>query len=269
MNLANTLSMVVGGYFVLTRELTFGGYLAFVNSFWRAVGNVFSILQKIPEFHRYDEIINRYQTLLDIERSTYAQHGPEVRLVGIKVDFENKCVLDIPSFRIRAGERVLISGPNGSGKTTLLHILSGYFAPHQGEVWLPQRIASITAPPELPPLPLWELISDDSLFEPLGLAEHRDQSPEQLSSGQRQRAAIGVLLSQEADFYILDEPLANLDEAGKESILHLILEKTDGKAMVMVLHGEERYRCFFDRVVCLEMGRVVLDCRDHSGLQMS
>jgi len=258
MNLANTLSLVAGGYFVLVRELTFGGFIAFVNAFWRAVGNVFSILQKIPELHRYDEILQRIQDMLRVEPSPYAKPAPEAHLAGVKLAYDNRTILDIPLLHIGAKERVLLAGPNGSGKTTLLHILAGYLAPDQGEVRLPQRIAALTAPPELPLLPLAEIIPETPLLQALGLGSQRDQPPEQLSSGQRQKAAIGAVLSQEADLYILDEPLANIDEDSKEAIMDLIMERTRGKALVMVLHGEERFQPLFDRVVQIGLeGRLV------------
>lgn len=64
MNLANTASMIVAGYYVFLRELTFGGFLAFVNAFWRAVTNAFTLIQSLPEFHRYKEILARMANLL-------------------------------------------------------------------------------------------------------------------------------------------------------------------------------------------------------------
>ena len=258
MNLANTLSLVAGGYFVLVRELTFGGFMAFVNAFWRAVGNVFSILQKIPQLHRYDEILRRIQDLLRVEPSPYAKPATEVHLAGVRLAYDNRTILDIPLLHIGAKERVLLAGPNGSGKTSLLHILAGYLVPDQGEVRLPQRIAALTAPPELPPLPLGEIVPETALLQALGLAAQKDQPADQLSSGQRQKAALGAVLSQEADLYILDEPLANIDEDSKEAIMDLIIERTRGKALVVVLHGEERFQPRFDRVVQIGLeGRVV------------
>jgi ATP-binding cassette subfamily B protein len=249
MNLANTLSLIVGGYFVLIRELTFGGFLAFVNAFWRAVGNIFSILNTVPEFHRYAEILERIEALASLTPTPYARPSPVARVQNARLSYDGKAVLDISRFEVRPGERLLLQGPNGSGKTSLLHILSGYMAPDQGEVALPERVASLTAPVELPPLPVKELIPDPALREALGLAEVVDQDGETLSSGQKQKAAIGALLSQEADLYILDEPLANLDDQSKGKVMELILKQTAGKTLLVVLHGEGEFHSRFDRTV--------------------
>lgn len=251
MNLANTLSLVVGGYYVLVRELTFGGYVAFINAFWRAIDNTFALLQKIPQFHRYAEILKRIEELLSLTPTLYAQPSPVARLESVQLSYDGKLVLDIPRLEIHPREHVLLVGPNGVGKTSLLHILSGYMAPDQGEVALPQRVASLTAPVELPPLPVREMLTDPSLLEALGLEQVKEHSTEALSTGQKQKAAIGALLSQEADLYILDEPLANLDSQSKEKVLDLIFQKTLGKALVAVLHGEEALHPRFDRVVNL------------------
>lgn len=251
MNLANTLSLIVGGYFVLIRELSFGGFLAFVNAFWRAVGNIFSILNTVPEFHHYAEILERIEALASLTPTPYARPSPVARVQNARLSYDGKTVLDISRFEVRPGERLLLQGPNGSGKTSLLHILSGYMAPEQGEVALPERIASLTAPVEPPPLPVKELIPDPALREALGLEEVGDQDGETLSSGQKQKAAIGALLSQEADLYILDEPLANLDDQSKGKVLQLILKQTAGKTLVVVLHGEEEFHSRFDRTVSM------------------
>lgn len=260
MNLANTLALVVGGYFVLVRVLSFGGYLAFVNAFWRAVDNTFSLLRRVPEFHRHAQVLERVQGLLSSAPDPYARLAAEARLEGVRLAYAGGALLELPRVEIRPGERLLLVGPNGAGKSTLLHVLAGYLAPKEGEVVRPARVAALTAPPELPPLTVRELVPDAGIRRELGLEGLEDRRPEALSSGQRQRAAIGVLLCEEADLYLLDEPLANLDLESREGVLELILRRTAGKALVVVLHGDETLHSRFDRVVELA-GPQVLDSR--------
>nr|WP_290665270.1 ABC transporter ATP-binding protein [Ardenticatena sp.] len=252
MNLANTLSMVVGGYYVLVRVLTFGGYLAFINAFWRAMDNSFSLFRRIPEFHRYSELFKRLEEMLSFRPTPYARLGTVTRLRSVRLSYENSQVLNFPDLEIGPGERVLLMGPNGSGKTSLLHILSGYMAPDQGEVVIPERVASVTAPVDLPPLQVRQIVPDPALRAALSLEEVKEQMANALSSGQRQKVAIGALLCQEADLYILDEPLANIDDQSKESVMDLIFSKTAGKTLIVTLHGDETLHQKFDRVVELQ-----------------
>ena len=251
MNLANTVSMLVAGYYVFLRELTFGGFLAFVNAFWRAVTNAFTLVQSIPEFHRYQEIFARMAGLLAAQTVSYTRPSPIVRLRSVRLSYDGVPVLDIPQLEIRPGEKVLLVGPNGAGKTSLLHILSGYMAPDCGEVALPPRIASLTAPPELPPLPVKDLVLDPTLLSAFELEDLKDHTADQLSSGQKQKVALGVVLSQEADLYLLDEPLANLDRESKGKAIEWIFARTQGKTLVVVLHGEEELSRRFSRVIQL------------------
>jgi len=251
MNLANVASLVVGGYYVLLGELSFGGFLAFVNSFWRAVTGASSLLQRIPEFHRHGEVLSRLASLLALPAEDYASVSPHVHAQHVKVSYEGKPVLEVPHLALQAGERVLVVGPNASGKTTLLRVLAGYLKPDEGVVARPGRIACLVAPPELPPLEVRDMVKDPSLIEALDLGDRLDRQANELSSGLRQKVAIGALLSVDADLYILDEPLANLDPESKERAMELILERTSGKTLIVVLHGEEEWHGRFDRVLTL------------------
>ncbi|RIH83440.1 Toxin RTX-I translocation ATP-binding protein [Calidithermus terrae] len=151
MNLANTLALVVGGYFVLARALSFGGYLAFVNAFWRAVDNTFALLRRVPELHRHAQVLERVHGLLSSAPAPYARPAAEARLEGVRLAYAGGAPLELPRLEVRPGERLLLLGPNGAGKTTLLHVLSGYLAPERGEVELPARVAALTAPPSCHP----------------------------------------------------------------------------------------------------------------------
>lgn len=255
MNLANTLSLIVGGYFVLVRELTFGGYLAFINAFWRAVNEIFSLMRRVSEFQRYEQILKRIEEILLLAPAPYARLASTVTLRDIRLSYGDKVVLDIPGvLSMHPGDRVLLTGSNGVGKTSLLHILSGYLAPESGEVSLPSRIGSLTAPIELPPLTVRQIVLDPACLTALGLEHLSDHTPSTLSSGQRQKVAIGGILSEQADLYVFDEPLANLDNDSRGTVIDFIFNKTRGKTLVVVLHGDDAYRDRFDIVISLAAG---------------
>jgi ATP-binding cassette subfamily B protein len=158
------------------------------------------------------------------------------------------------SLQLTPGEKIVIVGPNGSGKTTLANILSGYLTPSQGDVFLPERISSVTLPISFPPLKVKDLVSDSVLLSEFRL---RDQAvmeafADELSAGQQQKLALSLALSKNADLYIIDEPLANLDPESKDTAINLILERTKEKNLILVMHGSEEYHKLVDRVIRME-----------------
>lgn len=257
MNLSDTASMVVGAFFVFTGRMSFGSFLAFVNSLWRAVSGIFDLINMIPQVRRSNAVLRRIRSLRDAPGSGYADEGPAVRLRGVRVRYDGTAEVpdtkEVPvaDFDLGTGERVLLRGPNGCGKTTLLHVVAGTLAPDAGTVVLPPRVASLTAPVNLPPLPVGELVPDEELRAALGLDGLADQLPSHLSSGQRQRVGVGALLSEDADAYLADEPFANLDELGRDVVFRELSGRTEGRALLVVHHGDEVLDGHFDRVVTL------------------
>lgn len=201
--------------------------------------------------------------------------------------------LDVPSFRVAAGERVAIVGVSGSGKTTLLDLLAGIRVPGSGSVTVGDR--EISRLPDaarrhfrldriglifqafelleyltvrenlLLPYHIGPGLSRDPetdvrltrLARETGIAERLDRHPEELSQGERQRAAICRALITSPDLILADEPTGNLDPANKQRVLDLLLEqvKIRGATLVMVTHDHNLLDPF-DRV---------LDMRDFSG----
>ncbi|MFI1808945.1 ATP-binding cassette domain-containing protein [Streptomyces sp. NPDC020422] len=266
MNLSDTASMVIGAFFVFSGRMSFGSFLAFVNSLWRAVNGIFDLVNMIPQTRRNTAVLKRIESLRGAETAPYHDEGPLVLVRGARVRYgaeggadgegESATSVAIPDFGLRPGERVLLRGPNGCGKTTLLHIVAGTLAPDSGTVTLPPRVASLTSPVHLPPLPVRELVTDQRLRTAMGLDDLADQLPSELSSGQRQRLGVAALLGEDADVYLADEPFANLDDAGRALVLHMLRERTEGRALLVVHHGDEDLDSGFDRVVNLAVADV-------------
>ncbi|MFE4873247.1 ATP-binding cassette domain-containing protein [Streptomyces sp. NPDC056682] len=247
MNLSDTASMVIGAFFVFSGRMSFGSFLAFVNSLWRAVTGIFDLVNLIPQARRSSAVLKRIETLRESGAGTYHDEGPVVLVRGAEVKYSDGAV-SVEDFELRAGEHVLLRGPNGCGKTTLLHIISGTLAPDAGTVTLPPRVASLTTPVNLPPLPVRDLVADERLRTSMDLDALADQLPSELSSGQRQRVGVAALLSEDADVYLADEPFANLDDTGKDLVFRMLRERTDGRALLVVHHGDEDLDSRFDRV---------------------
>ncbi|MFI0944054.1 ATP-binding cassette domain-containing protein [Streptomyces sp. NPDC021020] len=262
MNLSDTASMVVGAYFVFAGRMTFGSFLAFVNSLWRAVTGIFDLINMIPQVRRNTAVLKRIDALRSSTPAPYHDEGPMVLVHGARVRYgpgEGEeaqgegagTTVAIEDFELRPGEHVLLRGPNGCGKTTLLHIVSGTLAPDSGVVTLPPRVASLTAPVNLPPLPVRDLVPDPELRAALELTALADQLPTDLSSGQRQRTGVAALLGEDADVYLVDEPFANLDRDGRDLVLAAIEARTRGRGLLVVHHGDDDLDTRFDRVVTL------------------
>jgi ATP-binding cassette subfamily B protein len=254
MVISDFLSMFVGALFVLRGALTFGGYLAFVNTFWRAVTTLMQLFNRMTDFHTFGAIAGRIASFLLPPVSAYYRKGLSPSVTNIGFSYDGKPILKDFDLQLSPGEQVVIVGPNGSGKTTLANILSGYLAPSQGDIVLPERISSVTLPILFPPLKVKDLVDDTYLLSQFRLQDQAvlEAFADELSAGQQQKLALSLALSQESDLYVIDEPLANLDPESRDIAINLILERTKGKTLILVMHGSEEYHKLFDRVIKME-----------------
>lgn len=174
----------------------------------------------------------------------------------------NVCLFEALSFRVLAGRSLLVRGANGAGKTTLLRVLCGLTRAEEGQVsWngaagesaLRGLIAysghqsglnaDLTVRENLTfYAALGETRCDwRNLMEPLNLGRCVDLEVRHLSAGQKRRAALARVFISAVPVWLLDEPLTNLDDAGREFVeaqieTHLA---SDGLA-VIAMHGDIR-----------------------------
>ena len=246
------LSMFVGALFVLRGALTFGGFLAFVNTFWRAVTTLMQLFNRMAEFQTYGVITQRIGSFLSTRAEQSHRLGGVPSASNLDFAYNGKPILKNFSLQLAPGERVVVVGPNGSGKTTLANVLSGYLAPSNGDMALPESISSVTLPISLPPLKVDDLVSDTKLLAAFSLGDQLKAFADELSAGQQHKLALALALSKEADLYIIDEPLANLDPESRGIAIKLILERTKDKNLVLIMHGSEEYHKLLDRVIRIE-----------------
>lgn len=144
-------------------------------------------------------------------------------------------VLTDVSFQVGAGGALLVTGPNGSGKSTLLRALAGLIAPAAGRVHLTgaSLMHESHLVGHLNALKGQMSVYDNALFfarwqgggdaearveaalERVGLAAHADGPAEFLSQGQRRRLALARLIASPRALWLLDEPVAGLDQASR------------------------------------------------------
>lgn len=198
-------------------------------------------------------------------------------------------VLKNISFRAKQGELIVLLGPSGSGKSTLLNIIGGIESADRGDILLDGKsvaclthknleryrrqqvgyvfqaynlIENLTVKENIEvgaylsdsPLPL------DDLIRALGLWEHKDKLPKQISGGQQQRTSIGRAIIKNPALLLCDEPTGSLDYKSSKEILALIesVNKKYNNTVIMVTHNDA-IKDMADRVIRLHDGQIRSD----------
>jgi energy-coupling factor transport system ATP-binding protein len=212
---------------------------------------------------------------------------PLVALERVTCRYGERRVLDEVSLAFARGQVTAIVGRNGAGKTTLLRVALGLQPIERGRVcWLGRPLdrrmrtayrRSVAYVPQFPAaFLLGARLSDDlaemqrlrrasladlqALVAALDLVELLDRHPADLSSGERQRAALSVALVGNPWFVALDEPTRGLGWRHKERLAHELRRRArDGAAVVVTTHDVDFAALLADRVVLLAEGRVVAE----------
>ena len=185
--------------------------------------------------------------------------------------YTERLLFDDTSFSLNEGEKVGLIGINGTGKSTLLRIAAGLEEPDEGTVtqmrgldirFLPQnpvfrpgeRVLEAVLRDNEGKDAQWDLEAQaKAMLNKLGITEH-DKKLEELSGGQRKRAALASVLLSPADVLILDEPTNHLDSEMADW-LEDYLKKFKG-ALFMVTHDRYFLDSVTNRIVELDKGKL-------------
>lgn len=169
--------------------------------------------------------------------------------------------VDIESFRVAAGERLVLFGPNGAGKSTLLRLLAGTLAGPAAHpcAYLPQSPWMFRG---------WAgdnlglgLDAEGSaaarlIVEELGLSE-LSVPAKQLSGGEAQRVALARVLARPEPLVLLDEPLAAIDLRDRARVASVIGRWMGGRTAVVVTHDRDNAAILGDAMAVMVDGRIV------------
>lgn len=197
--------------------------------------------------------------------------------------YDGKAVVDSVSFEIPKGNVISLIGPNGAGKSTVMGMISRLIAKDAGTVrfeekdlsrWksrdLSKRLAILTQHNNVQmKLTVRELVAfgrfpysgsrltreDQAIIDQaiayMELNEFEDRFIDELSGGQRQRAYIAMVIAQDTDYVLLDEPTNNLDIYYATNMMKIVRRLCDelGKTVILVLH-EINYAAFYSDYIC-------------------
>ncbi len=210
-----------------------------------------------------------------------------------KVGYENNIIINDLSLSIKKGKITTIIGENGCGKSTLLKAIGRILKLKSGEIFLQdlnihktntKEIAKILGMlPQSPKAPNGLSVEEiveygrfphkqkrnglteedhkivDWALAQTDLLEFRERNIQALSGGQRQRVWIAMVLAQQTDVILLDEPTTYLDMAYQLEVLQLVqqLNQQKGITVVMVLHDINQASRFSDELVMLRDGAII------------
>jgi iron complex transport system ATP-binding protein len=211
---------------------------------------------------------------------------------GIRLAYDRRVVVDDLSIDIPDGSLTVIVGPNACGKSTLLKALARTLKPEAGTVLLDGKsigsyrsravarmLAMLPQSPIAPEaitvrdlvgrgryphqglLRQWSSSDERAVTDSLaatGVADLADRYMSELSGGQRQRAWIAMVLAQEAELLLLDEPTTFLDIAHQYDVLELCSSlHSAGRTLVAVLHDLNQAARYATNLVVMKEGEIV------------
>jgi urea transport system ATP-binding protein len=228
-----------------------------------------------------------------------ASRGVMLYLEDITVSFDGFKALNALTLYVEVGELRCIIGPNGAGKTTMMDVITGKTRPDTGSAWFGQTIDLLSfTEPEIAQAGIGRKFQKPTVFEhhtvfenlelamagnkavwkwlvvqlsgeqrdridevllTIGLADRRVERAGALSHGQKQWLEIGMLLVQNPQLLLVDEPVAGMTPQEIERTSELLTSLAGRHSVVVVEHDMEFVRSIANRVTVLHEGSVLAE----------
>ncbi|MDO4554620.1 MAG: ABC transporter ATP-binding protein [Lachnospiraceae bacterium] len=188
--------------------------------------------------------------------------------------------LDHVSIKLKRGRIVGLLGPNGSGKSTFIKLAAGLLTPTNGEILIdgkpisPETKAIVSYLPDRTYLNDWMKVKDlisffSSFYKDFNttkaydmlekLSINPDDSLKSMSKGTKEKVELILVMSREAQLYLLDEPIGGVDPAARDYILSTIINNYNPNAAVLIsTHLISDVEHVLDDVIFIKEGKLVL-----------
>ena len=203
-----------------------------------------------------------------------------LRCENLTKRFGQTLALNDLSLSIESGKIIGLLGPNGAGKTTLIKIINGLLTPTSGQIRIegdepgPVTKAKVSYLPDTEYLYHWmnveQIVSmftdfyEDfrpqlayEMLERLGISKKARLKT--LSKGNKEKMSLILVMSRNARFYVLDEPIAGVDPATRDYIISTIINNYNPESSVLIsTHLISDIEEVLDEVIFIKNGRIVL-----------
>lgn len=203
-----------------------------------------------------------------------------IEFIDVCKNFDEQAVLKNINLTIPKGKIIGLLGKNGMGKTTLIKLINDLLTPTSGDIlingnkpgveskkiisYLPERTYLDKSQTPLEVINYFSIFYEDfnkekalNLLNALNLETNKKIS--KMSKGMQEKLQLILVMSREADLYILDEPLGGVDPATRDYILDTILSNfKEGSSVLISTHLISDIERILDEVVFIDKGEVIL-----------
>ena len=205
---------------------------------------------------------------------------PLVYLDHVTKNYGHEVALMDVSLNIQPGRIIGLLGPNGSGKTTIIKLINGLLQPSLGNIYIHGQLPSPASKKVVSYLPDTTYLSENikisdaiSYFQDFysdfnvqrayqllnDLHLHPNQKLNSLSKGNKEKVQLILVMSREADLYVLDEPIGGVDPAARDYIFRTIIQNRRPNSSVLIsTHLIADIEQVLDEAIFINQGRILL-----------